>query len=122
MAEFENIGLKAGVWSGLLHRSTAPDVIGLIHQGERVAEARVAPVKDGVWRIDAEVPAGLLNDGTVSLLLVEMPADATRPGNQLGNLAIVAGAPLELDLLAELDLLRAELDFLKREFRRLAAG
>lgn len=35
-------------------------------------------------------------------------------------LSLVAGAPLDIDLRVEIDLIRAELDLLKREFRRLA--
>ena len=36
-------------------------------------------------------------------------------------LSLVAGAPLEQDLRAEIDLMRSELDLVKRELRRVAA-
>jgi hypothetical protein len=39
-------------------------------------------------------------------------------GATLGHFTIVAGVPLEADLRAEVDLLRAELDMLKKAFRR----
>ena len=39
-------------------------------------------------------------------------------GETLGHVTLIAGDPLAEDLLAEVDLLRAELDMLKRAFRR----
>ena len=117
MAEFENLGLKAGVWSGLLHRAAAPEQVGLVHRGETVAEARVTPVKEGLWRIDVDLPANRLGDGVISFLMLE-----GRTGGQLASLSVAAGQALEQDLLVEMELMRAELDLLKREFRRFAAG
>lgn len=125
MSDFENLGLKAGIWSGLLHRSAAPQGAGLVHNGELVAEARIAAAGDGVWRIDVDLPAARLGDGVTSFLLFEgIPDDEDRAGrgNLLASLSVLAGRVLEHDLLAELDLVRAELDLLKREFRRLGAG
>lgn len=117
MANFENLGLKTGVWSGLLHRVAAPERVGLTHHGEVVAEARVTPVKDGQWRIDVDLPAGRIGDGVTSFLLLDVGT-----GEQLASLSVAAGQALEQDFLAELDLLREELELLKREFRRFAAG
>lgn len=117
MAEFENLGLKAGVWSGLLHRAAEPEQVSLVHHGEVVAEARVTLVKDGLWRIDADVPGARISDGATSFLLLEGSM-----GGQLASLSVVAGQALDQDVLVEMELLRAELDLLKREFRRFAAG
>ena len=50
-------------------------------------------------------------------------AAAPGPGAPvLGRLDLRAGQPLAQDVLAEIALLRAELELMKREFRRLAAG
>ena len=63
---------------------------------------------------------------TAVVLLVEDEAQGVAtpdPGAlQLSHLTVVAGEPLDLDLRAELDLLRGELDLMKKELRRLARG
>jgi hypothetical protein len=59
------------------------------------------------------VPPDRLDDGVQTFLI-----RAADSGETLAHLTIVAGAPLEADLRAEIDLLRAELDLLKRAFRR----
>ena len=45
-----------------------------------------------------------------------------RAGGQLASLSVAAGQALEQDILVEMELMRAELDLLKREFRRFAAS
>ena len=59
------------------------------------------------------IPTALLSDG-VQTFLVRDPAT----GATLGHFTIVTGVPLEDDIRAEIDLLRAELDMLKKAFRR----
>ncbi|HMQ39634.1 MAG TPA: hypothetical protein PKC09_00045 [Paracoccus sp. (in: a-proteobacteria)] len=125
MSDFENLGLKAGTWSGLLHRAAAPAQAGLVHNGERVAEARIAAAGEGIWRIDVDLPAERLGDGVTSFLLFEEVAGDEAPvgrGQPLASLSVSAGRALQRDLLAELDLVRAELELLKREFRRFGRG
>lgn len=123
MAEFENLGLKSGIWSGLLRRDAAPERVGLVHRGEVVAEARITAAGEGQWRIDADLPPARISDGVTSFLLLEHGGGQDAgAGDQLASLSVVAGRALEQDLLAEIDLLRAELDLLKREFRRFGAG
>ena len=123
MSDFESLGLKAGSWTGILHRATAPKRVMLTHLGLPVAQARIRADKPGRWRIDVAVPAECLSDGVQSLALLadEGEGDQPMPGaERLAVLSLVAGAPLDLDLRAEIDLIRAELDLLKREFRRIA--
>lgn len=79
MSDFENLGLKAGTWSGLLHRAAAPAQAGLVHNGERVAEARIAAAGEGIWRIDVDLPAERLGDGVTSFLLFEEVAGDEAP-------------------------------------------
>jgi len=59
------------------------------------------------------IPAETLSDG-VQTFVLRAPGTA----EALGRFVIVAGAPLDDDLRAEIDLLRAELDLLKSAFRR----
>ncbi|WP_134681891.1 hypothetical protein [Paracoccus ravus] len=126
MEQFESLGLKSGIWQGLLRRDTAPARIVLVHLGARLAEARVTAQEDGLWRVAVGIPSQKLSDGLQSFLLLEdegKEGDPVAPdAAHLGSMNIVAGKPLDEDLLAELNLMRNELDLLKREFRRLAAA
>ncbi|WBU62989.1 hypothetical protein [Paracoccus aerodenitrificans] len=125
MSEFESLGLKGGVWAGRLKREQVPERVLLVHMGDPVAEARPQQEEDGAWRIEIAVPANRLSDGVQSfMLMADQGAEAT-PGvvaERLAVLNIVAGRPLEMDLRAEIDLIRAELDLLKRELRRMATS
>ncbi|MFC3568337.1 hypothetical protein [Paracoccus sp. TOH] len=125
MNEFESLGLKGGIWQGVLQRPTPPARLVLVHMGARVAEARVSPDAAGGWRVAAPIPAERLSDGVQSFLLLEdqgEEGEPPRPGAlHLGSLTLVAGALLDDDLRAELELMRAELELLKKELRRLAA-
>jgi hypothetical protein len=69
--------------------------------------------RPGDWFLRLPVPADRLDDGVQTFLLRDRDG-----GQTLGHFSIVAGLPLEADLRAEIDLLRAELDLLKRVFRR----
>ncbi|RCW84082.1 hypothetical protein [Paracoccus lutimaris] len=126
MREFESLGLKAGIWQGMLMRGTPPGRLILVHLGAPVANARVTPEGEGRWRVAAAIPAERLSDGVQTFLLYEDMAEndappAPAPGAiPLGRLTMVAGALLDDDLRAELDLLRSELDLVKKELRRLA--
>lgn len=68
---------------------------------------------DGQWILRIPVPAKILADGVQSILIQD-----ARSRERLGSFTIVTGEPLEDDIRAEVDLLRAELDMLKRAFRR----
>ena len=127
MSQFENHGLKAGIWSGVLTAAEAPARVALVHLGEIVASAHVSAVEgeaEGHWHVSVELPQSLLSDGMHSLILISdggQEGDAPQPDAlQLDRLHLMAGAPLQHELVAEIKLMRAELDLLKREFRRLA--
>ena len=80
---------------------------------------------DGHWRVAAAIPAQKLSDGVQTFLLLEDAGEGAEPplatARHLASLSLVAGAPLEQDLRAEIDLMRSELDLVKRELRRVAA-
>ncbi|WP_313135616.1 hypothetical protein [Paracoccus jeotgali] len=121
MSDFESLGLRAGVWTARLHRAEAPARVMLACNGSPVAEADVQPEGPGGWRISVRVPVECLSDGLQTLVLLADQGDAEPgPGEMLGSLSLIAGAPAGDDLRGEIDLMRAELDLLQREFRRLA--
>jgi hypothetical protein len=107
--------IRAGRWEGRLSRpgTTAPEV-ELWHGERKIGSAEVmAGAAKGEWTLTATVPADLISDGVQTVLLREAGS-----GETLGHFAILVGAALEEDLRAEVDLLRAELDLLKKAFRR----
>jgi hypothetical protein len=69
--------------------------------------------KPGNWRVSVPIAAGSIADG----IQVYLIADAAS-GEKLAAFSIAAGDVLQDDLRAEVELLRAELDMLKRAFRR----
>ncbi|MFD1797733.1 hypothetical protein FQV27_10760 [Paracoccus aurantiacus] len=125
MSEFESYGVTAGIWSGRLLADNAPARIRLFHLAAPVAEAQVLSDGPGAWKVEVAIPPHCLSDGMQSLILMSDDGqdEALSPSaRHLATLTLVAGAPLDTDLRAEIDLIRAELDLLKREFRRYAAA
>lgn len=109
--------IAAGVWEGVLSGvSGAVPVVEALHQGKVLEGVEVAPLpaKAGQYVVKVPIPAAVLNEGVQTFLL--------RAGGQvLAQFTVIAGVPLEEDLRAEISLLRAELDLLKRAFRRHCA-
>ncbi len=109
--------MAAGVWEGVLTRTGTGNVqpdLAVSHQNEKVAGWSVAEdAATGTWVVLVPVPADLIADGVQTFVI----SDA-RSGETLASFALLAGEALAEDIRAEIDLLRAELDMLKRAFRR----
>ncbi|SMC53077.1 hypothetical protein [Primorskyibacter flagellatus] len=106
-----------GVWEGIVTRkradSPAPRV-EVTHQGRALPEVKLTESPDGGhWDLTVPVPANMLGDGAQVFLINDAAS-----GDLLDSFAIIAGEVLADDLHAELQLLRDELDMLKRAFRR----
>ncbi|MDJ0629763.1 MAG: hypothetical protein QNJ44_16005 [Rhodobacter sp.] len=110
--------IQAGIWEGVLSgglgTGQAPE-IEVSHQGVPVQGVAVTSDGEnpGSWNVKIAIPPDLLSDGVQTFLIVDPDA-----GEVLNSFTIVTGEPLEDDIRGELDLLRAELDMLKRAFRR----
>jgi hypothetical protein len=106
--------LRAGVWEAVLSGDAEPAVEAL-HQGCILPGPSLSAIagRPGEWMLRLAVPSDRLDHGVQTFLL-----RAKADGQTLGHFTIVSGVPLEADLRAEIDLLRAELDLLKRAFRR----
>lgn len=110
--------LHAGIWEGELH---VPDEIETLpnlevtHLDQPVGDHVLDedPDRSGVWFFRVAVPAELISDGVHVFLIVNQDT-----GEKLESFSIIAGEALSDDTRAELALLRAELDMLKRAFRR----
>lgn len=111
--------IRAGVWHGQAIRDDGADepapAFSAWHLEERLTDPEVAPVKDkpGLWSVSLPIPAEVLADGVQTVLIRE-----EQSGETVESISLVTGEALEQDIRAEVDLLRAELDMLKRAFRR----
>lgn len=107
--------LRAGVWEGVLSGVNGQPLLEVMHlekpvQGVSVTEI---PERSGEWAVRVPVPVELLSDGVQTFLIHDAVG-----GDKLGHFTIITGVAMEDDIRAEVDLLRAELDMLKRAFRR----
>lgn len=109
---------SGGRWEGVLTGPEGQPQLAVTLHDRRLDAVAVAPQGPGRWAVTVDIPADWLQEGVQTFLIRE-----TGEGETLDSFAIMAGAPLDGDVRAELDLLRAELDLLKRAFRRhVAAG
>jgi hypothetical protein len=107
-----------GKYTGILRargKGNPTPGLEMIHLGNVVGSVQVEPIgSDGdQWLVSADIPTEFMMDGVQTFLFVF--AGQTEI---LDRFSIVTGEPLEEDLRAEIELLREELDMLKRAFRR----
>ncbi len=107
--------IRAGVWEGVLTGAGTTPRIEALHLGQPVPGLSVVPLSDraGEHTVRLPIPAELLSDGVQTFVLRDAATTAT-----LAHFTVVTGVALDDDIRAEVDLLRAELDMLKRAFRR----
>ncbi len=107
--------IAGGVWHGVLTAPGETPQIAVSCGGAPTGyELTPDPATPGQWDLRIPIPADRLADGVQSFVIT----DASGAG--LGHFSVITGEA-EDDLRAELALLRAELDLLKRAFRRHCA-
>lgn len=105
--------LQAAVWEGVLtgvKDDTAPD-LRLRHLDQDLDGLSIEQ-EDGTWYVRARLPRASISDGVHVFLIVD------NAGTTLADFTFIAGEALADDIRAEMELLREELDLLKRAFRR----
>ncbi|NVK16157.1 MAG: hypothetical protein HWE35_18455 [Rhodobacteraceae bacterium] len=111
------IRFRNGIWEGKIGNAPATGArpeITVMFQDQPVRDVVLSEgQKDGDWLVAIPVPAEALADGVQTFVIFDA-ADSTR----LGDFTLIAGEAVADDLRAEVELLRAELDMLKRAFRR----
>lgn len=111
--------LTDGVWHARVDRKGAhagpPDLV-VTCQGRDLTGVELTPDGEG-WLLRITLPTALLSDGVHSVVISERLG-----GARLQAIHIAAGAVLDEDLRAEIALLRAELDLVKRALRRHCAA
>ncbi len=108
---------RSGTWTLLLGSDNldapSPD-IRIDCADQRLSTPQVTSGdRAGTWRVSVELPASLLSEGYRTILVVDQTTEET-----LTHLSIWTGQGSDENVTAEIDLLRAELDMLKRAFRK----
>ena len=110
--------IQAGIWEGVLSgglgTGEAPEIL-VTHLEQPVSTVAITADAEqpGTWNVKIAIPPDLLSDGVQTFLIFDALS-----GEKLDSFTVVTGEPLEDDIRGELELLRAELDMLKRAFRR----
>ncbi|MBC7478419.1 MAG: hypothetical protein H7317_10050 [Pseudorhodobacter sp.] len=107
--------IRGGVWEGVLTGTSDMPALEVLLLEVALPGLTVTPVAErpGDWAVRIAIPAEVLNEGVQSFLIRDKAT-----GETLAHFTIITGVPMEDDMRAEVDLLRAELDMLKRAFRR----
>lgn len=116
-AKLTKTRIRAGVWEGVLSgipSGTAPrlEVLHLDRPLPGVV-VQAVPGRELDHSVRVPIPADVLADGVQTFLMRLEGREEV-----LAHFTIITGAAMEDDLRAEIDLIRAELDMLKRAFRR----
>jgi len=104
-----------GIWQGTLQQAgSGVPQIKVTYLGTEVPDVQVTEgVGDDEWLVQVPIPASAIADGVQVFVVTDATDDA-----QLGDFTLIAGEALGDDIRSEIELLRAELDMLKRAFRR----
>lgn len=111
------VRLQGGRYEGLY--SGSPEAgLEALHEGEVIAKATFLPddSASGRLRVVLDLPSAIIGEGFQVVAL-----RSTHSGEVLDRITVMAGAPLDEDIRAEVALLRDELEMLKRAFRRHAS-
>jgi hypothetical protein len=105
--------IAGGVWEGILSDAGNRPVIEALHEGRVIDGVEVLPETSTAGRfiVRVPIPAWVLNEGVQTVLVRSVET-------VLAQFTLIAGQPLDEDIRAELSVLRAELDLLKRAFQR----
>lgn len=106
--------IQSGIWQGVLTGCASTPNISVTHLGQPVEGISLSEGRDeSTWLLQIRIPTDAIADGVQTLLITDAGS-----GELLDSITLIAGEELGDDLRAEVDLLRAELDMLKRAFRR----
>lgn len=107
--------MRRGVWEGVIDnaQSGVPQ-IRVTHLDQPVPDFDLIENTDaGHWVLKVPIPIDAIADGVQTFVITDQI-----DGEKLGHFTLIAGEALGDDMRVEMELLRAELDMLKRAFRR----
>ena len=106
--------LANGVWEGILSgRIATPPQLRLRHRDDLIGELDSTRTTDeNGWLVRFRLPVERLSDGVQTFVIED-----AQTGEALAHETLIAGEDVAGDVRAEIDMLRAELELLKRAFR-----
>lgn len=115
--ELSKTRLFEGVWEGILtavdENADQPD-LGVTHLEKPLGVLHLKETSEpNQWSLRVPIPVELIGDGAQTFLIFDKET-----GETLDSFTIIAGDAVTDDIRAEVALLRAELDMVKRAFRR----
>lgn len=118
--ELSKTRLFEGVWEGVLtavdENTEQPD-LGVTHLDKPLGELRLKETGEpNQWSVRVPIPIELIGEGAQTFLIFDRDT-----GETLDSFTIIAGDAVSDDIRAEVALLHAELDMVKRAFRRHCA-
>ncbi len=115
--ELSKTRLFEGVWEGVLTAiddSEAQPDLGVTHLDKPLGDLNLKETgAPNQWAVRIPIPVELIGDGAQTFLIFDKDT-----GETLDSFTIIAGDAVTDDIRAEVALLRAELDLVKRAFRR----
>ncbi|ASM74095.1 MULTISPECIES: hypothetical protein [Roseobacteraceae] len=104
-----------GIWQGIVSsESTEVPKLAVHNLDKPVANVQLTEDHEqGHWLLQVPIPAEAITEGVQTFVITD-----AKDGTKLAHFHLIAGEVLGDDIRAEIDLLRAELDMLKRAFRR----
>ncbi|MEM6311517.1 MAG: hypothetical protein AAF754_15860 [Pseudomonadota bacterium] len=110
--QLEETRIRAGVWHGVILGSDTEPKIDVRHLDKAVENVTLEQGELG-WAVQIPIPVESIADGVQTFAIFD-----NSDGARIGEFTLIAGEALGDDIRAEVELLRAELDMLKRAFRR----
>ena len=112
------IRFRNGTWEGVIQNAgnsgLPPDVQVLFQDKPLEGIALTEGSASGDWNLHITIPPHAIADGVQTFVITEGGSG----GQKLDSFTLIAGEAAADDMRAEIELLRAELDMLKRAFRR----
>lgn len=107
--------IRAGMWDGVLTGAAGTPALQVLLHDTEIPGVTITPIdnRPGDYAVQVPIPATVLTDGVQTFVIREKVS-----GEKLAHFTVITGVAMEDDIRAEVDLLRAELDMLKRAFRR----
>ncbi len=106
-----NASLQNGVWSAVIETDQEPQIV-VTYLSTALDDVTVERLPDeNQWLLSVKIPTHSISDGVQTFLV-------QNHGEPIADFSFVAGEPLAKDLRQQISLMRAELDMLKKAFRR----
>ncbi|MCV2893488.1 hypothetical protein [Lentibacter sp. XHP0401] len=105
-------------WNAVVTRADGAPIedtpkLSVTLDGKPVLGVSLKAGENGTWEMIVPVPAEAVSDGIRTVLIADSETEET-----LAGFSLLSGEALDEDLRAEVELMRQELDMLKRAFRR----